>query len=565
MSAVPENPGAPGKPRAYRYARFSHSRQSEGMSLERQADVAEEWARQRGIVLDDTLAAFIDAGVSASRGKNIVKGALGRFREAVAAGDVPAGSYLLVESVSRFSRLSPLDSQPVLRELVEAGIRVVFFDPSIEVNAENQHDMAVGMIFQIMGYIAKDYTDRLGQYLTKAWAHKRDMMRTERKAATRMLPYWLTCEVTIENGRHKRGAIEPHPVYAPIVQRIFREYLAGSGKQQIAAALNAEIRFNEAGEHIGGVLPPQKVGSKEGKRAKFWRHGLIGRTLANAAVCGTFQPHREVKTRITLKSGIAGALKRRREPAGEPIPGYFPAVVSGEIFAQAATVREQNRAKAGAKINSGRNTGPKHILANLACCPVCGSAMLRTNKGHRTPPRYVCTRALSRKSGECQRVYVTIADVERAIIANAQLLARAAPGGDASINAMLAAGAAELAKVRATVAALSDKIIEIFERGETVSDAMNAAHTKLEARLHELEKTQAELETKAAAQSSNVIRQRVANLASALKAHGLGDIRDMNSALYPCFSRVVIDYRTGELIMHWRHGPPPTVIRYASR
>src|SRR5436309_213683 len=109
-------------PKAYRYARFSHSRQAEGMSLERQADVAEEWARQHGMVLDDTLAAFVDAGVSASRGKNLVRGALAKFREHVAAGDISPGSYLLVESVSRFSRLSPLDSQPVLRELVEAGI-----------------------------------------------------------------------------------------------------------------------------------------------------------------------------------------------------------------------------------------------------------------------------------------------------------------------------------------------------------------------------------------------------------------------------------------------------------
>jgi hypothetical protein len=24
----------------------------------------------------------------------------------------------------------------------------------------------------------------------------------------------------------------------------------------------------------------------------------------------------------------------------------------------------------------------------------------------------------------------------------------------------------------------------------------------------------------------------------------------------------VIDYRTGELDLHWRHGPPPSVVRY---
>lgn len=553
-------------PKAYRYARFSHSRQAEGMSLERQADVAVEWARQKGIELDDTLAAFVDAGVSASRGKNIVKGALGRFREAVAAGDVAPGSYLLVESVSRFSRLSPLDSQPVLRELVEAGIRVVFFDPSIEVNADNQHDMQVGMIFQIMAYIAKEYADTLGRYKTKAWERARDAMRTNGKSATALLPYWLTCERGIENGRPTRGPITLHPVYAPIVERIFREYLAGHGKAQIAARLNAEK-----------IAPPMRVGSKEGKRAAFWRHGLIGRTLSNPAVTGVFQPHKEIKTRITLKSGIAGALKRKREPAGEPIPDYYPRVISDELFAQVATVREQNCAKAGAKINSpGR--GPKgrervygevaHLLARLACCPVCGAAMKRSNKGasSRSEPKYICTRAISGKSGACKRVYVPVADVENALIAAADTL-RDAPNADPAMSAQVRELEERHGKTAARLAALTDSLAGMIERGEPISSFLNAQHTKLESERDALAAELATLRGKATAAQPNVIKNRVAHMVDALKAHGPGPLdmntSGVNAALYECFARAVIDYRSGELVMHWRHGPPPAVIKYA--
>jgi hypothetical protein len=57
-----------------------------------------------------------------------------------------------------------------------------------------------------------------------------------------------------------------------------------------------------------------------------------------------------------------------------------------------------------------------------------------------------------------------------------------------------------------------------------------------------------------------VIRQKVTNLRGALKAGW--DVLDANSALYECFPKVVIDYRNGTLECHWRHGQPPSVIRY---
>lgn len=521
------------------------------MSLERQADVAEQWARQRGIDLDDTHAAFIDSGVSASRGKNLVKGAFARFREAVAAGDVSAGSYLLVESVSRFSRLSPMDSQPILRELVEAGIRVVFFDPSIEVNADNQHDMAVGMIFQIMGYIAKEYADTLGRYKLKAWERARTEMRNG-KAATRTLPFWLKCDATNDaRGRQTRGPIELHPVYAPIVKRLFRDYLAGAGKAELAERLNDE--------RIPSPTPTGK-----GAGAEFWRHGLIGRTLANPAVCGKFQPHREVKTRITLKSGIAGALTRKREPIGEPVPGYYPRVISDELFAQVATVRSQNRARSGSK-TVGR-TVVTHILGRLAVCPLCGAAMMRKNKGTGSAPTYVCSRAMSGKKSACKRVYVKLPSVERAVIDNASFIANSAPIGDPGLQAELEALDHGIDAIDERRQELADGVAGALERGEPVSRTLNAQLVAYETKLDELHGRRVELAQRAAASSTNVLRNRVAALTTTLEAYrmGLEQVPAVNAALYECFERAVVDYRTGELVMHWRHGPPPVTVRYDS-
>lgn len=538
-------------PKAYRYARFSHSRQAEGMSLERQADVAEAWAAQHGAELVD---AFIDSGVSASRGKNLAKGAFAKFRQAVTAGDVAPGSYLLVESVSRFSRLGPDDMRPVLRELVEAGVRVVFFDPSVTVTADNWDSMEVGMVLTIMSYIAKAYSDQLRTYKEKAWERARGLMRAEGKAATTMLPFWLECQ-TLPGG--SRGPITVSRLYGPIVERIFAEYLAGRGKQAIAAGLNA-----------GKVPPPARVGTE--KRATDWRHGLVGRVLANPAVTGVFQPHREVKTRITLKSGIAGALKRRREASGEPIPGYYPAVISAETFAAAAARREGNRAKAGVRTGA-REPGVTHILANLARCPLCDAAMKRENKGGGDPARYVCSHAIAGKRGACQRVRVPVADVEKALTGGADSLGSSAPGADRAITAQLADLEARHTEAAARAATLAAEVNDWIDKHDWLpSDVVMKKLSERESERDALAGELAALRARATAVQPNVVKQRLAHMVGALKAYAPGDplgveAPTVNAALYACFARVVIDYRTGELVCHWRHGPPPSVVRYSAQ
>src|SRR5438067_9614206 len=90
-------------PRAYSYRRFSTPQQRDGNSLKRQAEAARAWAQRHGITLDEDLT-FTDEGVSALYGLNAADGKLAAFKEAVTDGDVPPGSYLLVESLDRISR-----------------------------------------------------------------------------------------------------------------------------------------------------------------------------------------------------------------------------------------------------------------------------------------------------------------------------------------------------------------------------------------------------------------------------------------------------------------------------
>ncbi|CAO4139038.1 recombinase family protein [Methylorubrum aminovorans] len=74
--------------RAYSYIRFSGPKKLRSDSLRHQTQAANEWAAARGLVIDESLQ---ELGVSAFRGANRIKGALGRFHDLVEKGQVPAG------------------------------------------------------------------------------------------------------------------------------------------------------------------------------------------------------------------------------------------------------------------------------------------------------------------------------------------------------------------------------------------------------------------------------------------------------------------------------------------
>jgi hypothetical protein len=454
------------------------------------------------------------------------------------------------------------DWWPILRALVEhdsGGLIVVLLDQgSLQINGDNLTSPEVTMLAQVFGLMNQQYSENLSGYLLKSHAGKRDRIRKGGAAESKMLPYWLT---TAGIG----APIEPHPLYAPIVEQIFREYVAGRGKGEIAARLQRD-----------GTPCPQRVGSKI--RAQFWRHTLIGRTLANRAVVGEFQPMKEIKTRITQKTGIRGALKRKRTTDGAPVQGYYPRVISDDLFAQAAQLRTSKRAHAGARI--GGHGEIRHLLAKLATCPICGSAVRRANKGEASAAKYVCSRAVALSVGSkqrlergvptCQRVYVPVADVERALIDNAERLCADAPSLDAALSAQLSALGDQLSDADTECANLGEDLAGMVARGERVAAAFNKMAVDLEAKRDALAARYAAVESKVAAASTNVLKARIAHLGSALTFYreaGEGfsaeALTDANAALYECFSRVVIDYPRGELVCHWRHGPPPSVIRYA--
>ena len=127
------------RPRAYSYIRLSSDRQLKGDGERRQTELRDAFVDRHGLILDDTLR---DLGISAFDGSNKTRGALGVFLRKVEAGEVPRGSYLLVESLDRLSCEHVLTALRSFLALIEAGIVVATLgDDCIYSEEERQREL----------------------------------------------------------------------------------------------------------------------------------------------------------------------------------------------------------------------------------------------------------------------------------------------------------------------------------------------------------------------------------------------------------------------------------------
>jgi len=111
-------------PLAYSYIRMSTNLQLKGDSLRRQTELSKAYAEKHGLRLVSDME-LQDIGVSAFKGDNVANGALGKFLESAKAGQVQAGSYLLVESLDRLTRQELLPSVKLLHDIIDLSINVV--------------------------------------------------------------------------------------------------------------------------------------------------------------------------------------------------------------------------------------------------------------------------------------------------------------------------------------------------------------------------------------------------------------------------------------------------------
>ncbi|UXS04535.1 recombinase family protein [Agrobacterium tumefaciens] len=342
------------RPMAYSYIRMSSKRQIKGDSLRRQLELSKKYAEDHNLHLDES-SMVADKGVSAWTGANLTEGAFGQFLAAAKAGHIKPGSYLLVESLDRLSRQQVRTALLPFMELINADITIVTL-------ADNQ--------VYSKATVDANFTQLIISLTIMARAHEESETKSKRLRAV--------AKNRLENAAKGVGRFSPMHVgwvdservgndrwtfklndHANAVRRIFA--LADSGLGQVTITK----RLNDEG-----------VPTFRGKG--LWFPANVGRIMRDETVVGTYQP--------------THVVEEVRQPFGQPIKDYYPAVVSEELF-----WRVQRGIKVG--FAKGRHKGNRiaNLFSGLITCAHCGS-ILRLRTG--TPHKYLYCDNLYR-AGNC--------------------------------------------------------------------------------------------------------------------------------------------------------------------
>lgn len=300
--------------RVYSYIRFSRPEQLKGDSLRRQMKYAEDYCVRRGHVLDDTLN-LRDLGVSAFRGKNATKGALGGFLEAIKLGKVPTGSVLIVENLDRISRAEMLPQLAIFSAILEAGVTIVTTNPEREYTRASVNE-GFGIMEAIIHMVrAHEESAQKSSRIRDAWNAKR--ARISKEKATKKIPFWLSM-------RPDRSGFDVYPDRAAVVRRIFQEAASGAGVGVILKRLNRE-------------------GVPAFSRTPHWTKTVVRKLLRGRQVLGELHPH-------TLQEG-------KRTPL-EPVPDYYPRIIEEDLYLRAQQGISLRRRRPGRRGNHVTNLFP---------------------------------------------------------------------------------------------------------------------------------------------------------------------------------------------------------------
>ncbi|QDS91878.1 hypothetical protein FF011L_06140 [Roseimaritima multifibrata] len=477
------------KPRVYSYLRFSTPEQEFGSSEKRQEQLAASWLARNKLTLYETQT---DRGLSGYSGTHRKKGHLGRFLHDIEAGKVPRGSILLVENIDRLSRE---ETDKVLKEICfklwDNGITLQTIEPEDTFAPGNKDDIAwIKLLFGIQRGQAE--SKRKSDLIQASRNRAFDDARQTGKMVTSRAPAWLT---TADNGT--RFALIPEA--AKTIERIFEMKRDGLGNGEIERQMNKTATWSPP--------PVRRADQAAGKQGNGWRSSYIKKILNNRAVIGEYQPH----------------VKRDgpRKPVGEPIKGYYPAVVSEELFFAVKKKLDTNRGKGG---RTGRFS---NVLRHLVVCGYCGRAMHYTDKGKRSKPGLVCDGA--RRQLGCPYHSVRYDEVLTCVLDNCHLLRpadvlpdnKAKSSESKALQQRISAGQAKLGESKQQL----DNLVEQIAR--TPSQTMR---DKYEERAVALETEQSVIETQIATDKAAL--DRLTATATTLK-RWQADIATLRAAIAP--------------------------------
>ena len=336
------------------YARVSSGIQRKsGKGIQRQLEEANAWAQQNGLTLstDEGFRDLIDEGKSASKGVHLKAGAgMGRILQAVRDGRLGEGDVLLVEDLSRLSRLEILDGlETVLLPLIRSGLVIVTLEDGqrLEQQALNADAGAlIGFVYKAQA--AAHYAAKLKRYGLKHREQNRKQILDGQPVCAGWAAEWLTL-------KGDRWEFSP---YAATVKRLL-EILWTEGSGRASQILNAE-----------GHLSPKGLA---------WTQSNVLRLIKNPAIWGARQiaaadyTSKEIAWRKThsewVNKGSQGDPPVKPQRAYTVVPDTFPALLSKAEYDRLWAVIERRRKSPKEK---GRRDQIRYIGQGQTRC-ICGA------------------------------------------------------------------------------------------------------------------------------------------------------------------------------------------------
>lgn len=362
--------------KAYSYIRFSTPDQVKGDSLRRQTELSERYAEEKGLVLDRSLN-LRDLGLSAFDKSNITKGALGQFLKLVESGGIEKGSYLLVESLDRISRAQVMDALQIFLGILNAGITIVTLADGVAYSKETaNHDYTNLIMSIVIMSRATEESLTKSRRIRASWDAKRGLI--DKKRLTSRCPYWM------KPSNDKNGFVLI-PDRVKVIKRIFQMAKAGVGNGTIVRKLHED------------KVPPFS------NKTDGWHESYIQKLIGSRSLYGEFQMSQQRDGKIT--------------PIGDPIPDYYPAVMTKEEWLTVNALRSGRRSRGGA--NKGDSLS--NIFSGLLKCGYCGGPMVmgghvkKNAQGQIKRTKYVaCSNA--RRGISCKHIQWNYEDLESQVL-----------------------------------------------------------------------------------------------------------------------------------------------------
>jgi hypothetical protein len=315
---------------AYSYGRFSSAKQEFGDSYRRQLESAKRWCTENGYTLSKK--EFFDKAKSATKGENFGPDAdLTKFIKLHAAGEIKPDEILIIDEISRFSRLPPNISTEYFLRAINSGIKVVF---------SGSYDKRI-ITAELLGKPSESHTlHSIITGLTQAHAAMDDNKRKIKEALDERVAHIKAGTVLnlnnppkyfdfVASGEKQGKAFKGKYIFIPAREQIVRDFVKGvfSGKSlyQMAQDLN-NLKIPTFG------------------KGKEWHWNTIRDMLLHRSLMGEYMG----------------------------VKNYFPAIVDEDEFLKIQNLLNSNKRD---KSNRGKRATLTNIFKGLAHCSSCGKPM----------------------------------------------------------------------------------------------------------------------------------------------------------------------------------------------